>query len=207
VRVIRTGRTAAFALLVVTLLPAGITRADAAVPGSLPQTSAEPTFGAPLTTRMKQLWHAIESDSRALGSTVFFPRGAYISMKTGAIANPASDYSGRLVAFFDLDLAAYRSRINAGGPATFVRVLANWGDAQWIAAGACENKIGYWHEPGIRLVYKHGRSTESVAVASLISWRGVWYVVHLGPNPRPSNVGTVDGFEHGPGVPGPAGGC
>jgi hypothetical protein len=47
----------------------------------------------------------------------------------------------------------------------------------------------------------------SVAVASLISWRGVWYVVHLGPNPRPLNVGTVDDFRRGPGTPGPGGGC
>jgi hypothetical protein len=47
----------------------------------------------------------------------------------------------------------------------------------------------------------------SFGVASLISWRGLWYVVHLGPNPRPSDVGTVDQPAIGPGSPGPGGGC
>jgi hypothetical protein len=204
---IRAARVATFALLVATLVPPGATRAGATAPGNLPQTSAEPSFGAALTAQMKQLWRALESNSPALGSAVFFPRGAYVRMKTGAIASPSSDYDDRLVAFFDLDLAAYRERLDVGGPATFVRVLANAADAQWIPPGACENTIGYWHEPGVRLVYRHANSVRSVAVASLISWRGVWYVVHLGPNPRSVGVGTVDGFANGPGVPGPPGGC
>jgi hypothetical protein len=189
------------------LLPFGAANAGATAPGNLPQTSAKPSFGAPLTKEMRLLWRAIQANSPAEGLAEFFPRGAYIAMKTGAIDSPASDYSDRLIYFFNLDLAAYRSRIDTGGPATFVRVLANPADAEWIAPGVCENKIGYWHEPGIRLVYRHGSVIQSVEVDSLISWRGVWYVVHLGPNPRPVNVGTVDGFENGPGVPGPAGGC
>ena len=41
----------------------------------------------------------------------------------------------------------------------------------------------------------------------MISWRGEWYVVHLGPNPRPTNTGTVDMPALGPGTPGSAGGC
>jgi hypothetical protein len=203
----RRARVTVFALVVVVLMAAGLTRASAAAPGSLPQTRVEPSFGPGLTTQMKQLWRAIESDSPSLGATIFFPRGAYLRMKTGTIASPSSDFTDRLVAFFNLDLAAYRHRVNADGPATFVRVLANVSDAQWIAPGACENRIGYWHVPGVRLVFHHSRSVQSVAVASLISWRGVWYVVHLGPNPRPTNVGTVDDFTNGPGVPGPAGGC
>jgi hypothetical protein len=203
----RVRRVLVLALSVATLLPVGASRVGATAPGNLPQTSIRPSFGAPLTLQMKQLWRAIQSNSPALGSAVFFPRGAYISMKTGAVASPAGDYSDRLIYFYNLDLAAYRKRIDAGGPATFVRVLANPADAQWIAPGVCENKIGYWHEPGVRLVYRHRDSIQSVEVASLISWRGVWYIVHLGPNPRPLDVGTVDGFENGPGVPGPAGGC
>jgi hypothetical protein len=86
-------------------------------------------------------------------------------------------------------------------------VNANPSYASWIPPGSCENKIGYWHLPNIRMVYTVNGQQESFAVASLISWRGVWYVVHLGPNPRPSNVGTVDMPAFGPGTPGPAGGC
>ena len=58
-----------------------------------------------------------------------------------------------------------------------------------------------------RLVYSVKHVVRSVAVASLISWHGVWYVVHLGPNPRPLNIGTVDAPSVGRGVAGPAGGC
>jgi len=176
-------------------------------PGSLPQTSTEPGFTAGLDAQMAILWRAIRSDSMSLGQTVFFPRGAYLQMKTGAIPDPKSDYADRLIGFFDLDLAAYHRLIIAGNPSTLLRVGVNPADAKWIPAGVCENKIGYWHVPGVRLVFRRGTAVESVEVASLMSWRGVWYVVHLGPNPRPANAGTVDDFLNGPGVPGPAGGC
>jgi hypothetical protein len=91
--------------------------------------------------------------------------------------------------------------------ARLLAVNASAADAEWIAPGSCENLIGYWHLPGVRFVYRAGGVVKSFAVASLISWRGVWYVVHLGPNPRPVNVGTVDQPAVGPGLPGPGGGC
>jgi hypothetical protein len=192
------------ALLVVvgTAAPAG-----ASGPGSLPQTRAEPTFGAPFHAQMKQLFRAIKNDSTQIGATVFFPEAAYISMKTGEIADPTSDYVERLIGLYDLDLKAYHQKLFGGAATTLVQVTANAHDAQWIAPGACENKIGYWHVPGVRLVLRHGSRLVSVAVFSLISWRGLWYVVHLGPNPRPVNIGTVDDFESGAGTPGPPGGC
>jgi len=65
----------------------------------------------------------------------------------------------------------------------------------------------YWHLPGVRFVYSVGGAVQSFAIASLISWRGQWYVVHLGPNPRPEDIGTVDQPAAGAGSPGPAGGC
>ena len=99
------------------------------------------------------------------------------------------------------------ARLFGGPTTTLVRVDANAHFAQWIAPGVCENKIGYWHVPGVRLVLRRGTHLVSVAIFSLISWRGLWYVVHLGPNPRPVDVGTVDDFENGAGTPGPAGGC
>ena len=91
--------------------------------------------------------------------------------------------------------------------AALVSADADPGLARWIAPGECENSIGYWHLPGVRLVYRDAGTVRSFAVASLISWRGAWYVVHLGPNPRPSNVGTVDQPADGAGTPGPGGGC
>ena len=71
----------------------------------------------------------------------------------------------------------------------------------------CDNKVGYWHVAGPRLVYQqHGR-IRSIGIASLISWRGRWYVVHLGAVLRSTAAGVVDQPANGPGTPGPPGGC
>jgi hypothetical protein len=156
---------------------------------------------------MRTLWTAIIRDDVGLAQQVFFPRTAYLRMKSGQIANPSNDYASRLRAFYALDVAAYHRQVTHGGVARFVAVHFNASFATWIAPGACENGIGYWHLPGVRLVFAHGARQWSVAVASLISWHGIWYVVHLGPNPRARDVGTVDDFRSGPGTPGPAGGC
>ena len=155
---------------------------------------------------MNVLWRSIVNDSPSLGQTVFFPRAAYLQMKTGQIPEPSQDFSNRLIALFDLDINAYHSAV-AGKGVTLIRVEADPAFAQWIAPGVCETKIGYWHLPGVRLVFGSRGSLKSFEVASLISWRGVWYVVHLGPNPRSRNVGTVDGLMNGVGRPGPGGGC
>jgi hypothetical protein len=129
-------------------------------------------------------------------------------MKTGQISNPASDYQSRLIAFLSLDLGAYQQVLGANPlKATLSAVNADPAYATWIPPGSCENSVGYWHLPNVRLVYSSNGTTSSFAVASLISWRGVWYVVHLGPNPRPSNVGTVALPASGAGTPGPPGGC
>jgi hypothetical protein len=203
--VIRVRRLAGLLCVVVVIAIAAPVGASG--PGSLPQTRTEPTFGAPFHAQMKQLFRAIKNDSAPIGATVFFPEAAYVSMKTGAIPDPAGDYVERLIGLYDLDLTAYHEKLFGGATTTFVRVDANAHFAQWIAPGVCENKIGYWHVPGVRLVLRRGDHLVSVAVFSLISWRGLWYVVHLGPNPRPEDIGTVDDFEIGAGTPGPAGGC
>jgi hypothetical protein len=157
---------------------------------------------------MTTLWRAIVAGAPIQGRQVFFPESAYLKMKTGVLPDPAGDYTWRLVAFFNLDTAAYHAHLGTDpAAATLLAVESNPSLAAWIPPGACENTIGYWHLPGTRLVYESGGNTYSFRIASLISWRGVWYVVHLGPNPRPSNVGTVDDPQVGPGVPGPGGGC
>ena len=72
--------------------------------------------------------------------------------------------------------------------------------------GVCENAVGYWHVGGARLVYRQHGQERSIGIASLISWRGRWYVVHFGAVLRASPAGVVDSPAAGPGVPGPAGG-
>jgi hypothetical protein len=189
----------------VTAPPSTTTTID---PGSLPQTSDEPSTGASLTTELQTLWSALVSGSRSQALPLFFPESAYITTKISQIPSPAGDYSARLLAFFSLDIAAYYQLLASGPDApTLIDVEVAPGDAEWIGPGQCENEVGYWHLPGVRLVYQQGGTLRSFAVASLISWRGVWYVVHLGPNPRPANIGTVDQPASGRGVPGPPGGC
>ena len=177
--------------------------------GLLPQTNQEPPTDSPsLTSRLAPMFHAIQGDNHALAMTVFFPESAYLQMKTGVLSNPAGDYQSRLVAFLDLDLATYQASLEPSPAATTLQVVnANSSLAHWVAPGTCENKMGYWHLPNVRMVYTQAGVTKSFGIASLISWRGVWYVVHLGPNPRPSNVGTIDQPALGPGTPGPGGGC
>ncbi len=177
-------------------------------PGLLPQTSAEPPIDASLTARMTTLWTAIVTGNQALADTVFFPESAYVTLKTGQLPDPSLDFQDRLVAFYHLDFPVYRAAL---GPdparAHLVAVNTSAADVNYIEPNTCENNFGYWHLPGVRLVYTANGTTNSFAVASLISWRGVWYVVHLGPNPRPVDTGTLDAPASGPGVPGPAGGC
>jgi hypothetical protein len=176
--------------------------------GLLPQTTAEPDSGAGLNASFGVLWHAIVAGTPDAALGVFFPRTAYVRMKTGVIPDPAGDYANRLLAFYRLDLQAYHAYLGPGAAAArLIGVDADGAYASWIAPGGCENLIGYWHLPGVRLVYSEGGVIDSFAVASLISWHSVWYVVHLGPNPRPSDVGTVDQAASGPGIPGPPGGC
>ena len=161
-----------------------------------------------LQTMLAPLWTAIVSGSVDPALTVFFPQNAYLQMKTGVLADPVSDYADRLIAFYRLDIAAYHETLGpAASTVKLLAVNASASDAAYIAPGACENRIGYWHLPGARFVYQIGGSVQSFGVASLISWRGVWYVVHLGPNPRSQNIGTVDQPAVGPGVVGPPGGC
>ncbi len=161
-----------------------------------------------MKTELQTLWAALAAGSQNQARPLFFPESAYVTTKTGQIPNPAGDYSSRLIAFFDLDVGAYHQLLTSGpGTPTLVDVGVVPGDAAWIGPGQCENDVGYWHLPGVRLVYQQGGTLRSFAVASLISWRGAWYVVHLGPNPRPANIGTVDQPASGPGVPGPPGGC
>ena len=65
--------------------------------------------------------------------------------------------------------------------------------------------MGYWHVGGARLVYRHHGQLRSIGIASLISWRGRWYVVHFGAVLRAGAGGVVDAPATGPGVPGPRG--
>lgn len=152
---------------------------------------------------MADLWLAVTKGNANYALPAFFPLAAYKQVK--AIANPAADWRSRLWYDFTLDVAAAHRL--AGSKATFVKVIVPAQYAAWIYPGGCYNSLGYWHVPGARVVYRTGGQERSFGIASLISWRGVWYVVHFGAVLRSAATGIVDDPVAGPGVPGPPGGC
>ncbi len=172
--------------------------------GALPQTRAFPsTRSAAFRNAMTDLWLAVTTGNPRLGLPAFFPEGAYEKLK--AIPYPAPDWQDRLWYDFGLDVRAAHGLLGPG--ARLVRVIVPAADAAWVYPGACYNTIGYWHVSGARVVYTEHGQERSFGIASLISWRGVWYVVHFGEVLRPVVTGVVDQPAVGPGVPGPPGGC
>jgi hypothetical protein len=171
------------------------------------QTRARPTAqSSEFQAEMTDLWAGIVSGRPALAMPSFFPLVAYEQVK--AIANPAADWQRRLVGEFVEDVAAAHRLIgNQARQASLVEVIVPDRDAGWINPGFCANGVGYWHVANARLVYRVDGRIKSFGISTLISWRGRWYVVHLGGELRTSSGGMVDRPASGPGVPGPQNGC
>ncbi len=176
--------------------------------GALAQTAAQPSAtAAAFDAEMRATWQAIRTGDVSLAAPAFFPQAAYLQLKT--LPDDASDWRYRLVEHFDLDIAAAHRQLGTdASAATYVTVIMPPADdIGWIPPGSCYNQVGYWHAPGARLVYEVRGQERSVGIASLISWRGYWYVVHLGTVMPPVGVGVVDEPAIGTGYPSPLGGC
>ena len=171
------------------------------------QTHARPPANsAVFQAEMTDLWAGVVSGRPDLAMPAFFPLVAYAQVK--AIADPAADWTDRLVAEFREDVIAAHALIGGRARhATLVRVVVPEQQADWIYPGVCSNGVGYWHIANARLVYRAGGQVRSFGISTLISWRGRWYVVHLGGEVRTGSGGIVDQPARGPGVPGPPGGC
>jgi len=170
-------------------------------PGTLPQTMQFPSAStAQFSADMNALWQGVVQDSTVPALPAFFPRTAYVQLKTG-IADPSGDWQNRLVADFALDIGAAHALLGPDpSQATLVTVSVPEQYAHWIPAGVCANGIGYYEVANARVVYQLGGQTRSFGIASLISWRGVWYVVHFGAILRGSGGPMVDEPAIGPGT-------
>lgn len=167
-------------------------RRETIAQGSLPQTEAVPSaathhFGA----LMAALWQGIVAGADGPALPAFFPKGAYEQLK--AIDGAGSDWTNRLIHDYRLDIEAAHGLL--GGRASEaqllgVQVQASYG--HWVPPGVCDNGIGYYEMPNARVIYSIGGRVGSFGIASMISWRGVWYVVHLGAILRESDTGMVD---------------
>jgi hypothetical protein len=155
---------------------------------------------------MGALWRGIRANSLSSAMSAFFPERAYVQVK--AIADPEGDYTSRLVSEYQLDLAAAHALLGAGAASSeLVGLSVPVSYAHWVPPGACYNAVGYYELPNARLVYRERGEIQSFGIASMISWRGEWYVVHLGAVLRPGAAGVVDDPSLGPGSSSPSSTC
>lgn len=155
---------------------------------------------------MAALWQGIRTGRLEPALPAFFPEAAYVQVK--AIGDAEADWRNRLVGGYAADIAAAHALLGGGASdARLVGVNVPAGYAHWVTPGTCYNTVGYWETPNSRVVYRERGQLRSFGIASLISWRGVWYVVHLGAVLRSGPGGTVDDPSTGPGYSAPSSTC
>jgi hypothetical protein len=149
-------------------------------PGTLPQTDAMASSDDALfEAHVQDLWRAVVDGNAAEALPAFFPLSAYIQVK--GISDPEHDYDTRLIPDFEADVRALHAQLGAGAAsATFTGIDVQGTQAQWILPGVEYNKGSYWRVYGTVVHYTEGTTVGSFPVTSMISWRGEWYVVHLG---------------------------
>jgi hypothetical protein len=173
----------------------------------LPQTDQRPSADtAQFHAEMAALWHGVTHNSLRAALPAFFPKAAYLQVK--ALADAPADYVDRLLGDYRLDLAAAHALLGARPQvAQLVAVEVPADYAHWVSPGACYNRVGYYEVPNARVVYRQNGQVHSFGIASMISWRGVWYVVHLGAVLRPAAQGVVDDPSTGVGQSVPSSTC
>ena len=156
------------------------TTAGGTDPGTLPQTDERPAAsGNAFDAGVQGLWQAIVQDDPDLAMPFFFPKSAYLQVK--AISDPATDYQQRLIANYEQDIHTLHSQLGANAAnAQFVGITVPDSQAVLVQPGEESNMLSYWRVYGTTLQYSLNGETNSFPVTSLISWRGEWYVVHLG---------------------------
>lgn len=175
--------------------------------GRLSQTSAIPSsHTATFRAEMRALWDGIRTGTPGPAMPAFFPEAAYAQLK--AIGDPQSDWQARLVGDYALDIVAAHAVLGAGArTARLIGVDVPAAGVKYVPPEICENRFGYEEVPNSRIVYSRGGAVRSIGIASLISWRGIWYVVHLGAVDRSADVGIVDDASDGAGISAPSTTC
>ena len=158
-----------------TLPPTTTTTVD---PGTLPQTMDVPATSSPqFQAGHAGFWQAIVTDNPAPAMPFFFPLSAYLQVK--AISNPAGDWLSRLVAAYQTDIHSLHASLGAGAATAQLTGIDVPNTAQWVVPGSEYNKLPYWRVYSAQLHYAQNGQPGSFTIASMISWRGEWYIVHL----------------------------
>jgi hypothetical protein len=171
----RSVRVAATTTTSTTLAPTTTTTVD---PGTLPQTMDTPTTTDPeFQAGLNGFWQAIVADNPAPAMPFFFPLTAYLQVK--AITNPASDWQNRLVAAYQRDIHSLHVVLGPDAASAQLTGIDVPTTAQWVLPGAEYNKLPYWRVYSSQVHYTVDGRAGSFTIASMISWRGRWYIVHL----------------------------
>ncbi|MGI0130903.1 MAG: hypothetical protein ACREEC_12275 [Thermoplasmata archaeon] len=118
------------------------------------------------------------TDNPPLAMPFFFPLSAYLQVK--AISDPSEDWQNRLVADYAGDIHSDHAALGPdAAQAQFSGIEVAESDAEWILPGVEYNKGSYYRVYGTTLDYTLDGEQGKLNVASMISWRGEWYVVHL----------------------------
>ena len=158
-----------------TLPPTTTTTVD---PGTLPQTMDMPTTTDPqFQAGLAGFWQAIVTNDPTPAMPFFFPLSAYLQVK--AISNPASDWLQRLVAAYQTDIRSLHTSLGAGAATAQLTGIDVPNTAQWVLPGSEYNKLPYWRVYSAQVHYTVGSQAGAFTIASMISWRGRWYIVHL----------------------------
>lgn len=142
--------------------------------------------------RMRLLFLAIVRDNPDLALPSLFPLVAYGQIK--AIANPERDYRNRLLRAFARDIHEAHVKLGSNADAAeFVAIEVPDSDAEFVNPGSEGNKLGYFRVLHSRLTFRDAVSAaHSIAIASLISWRGEWYVMQLSGVERAGTNGPAE---------------
>lgn len=148
-------------------------------PGTLPQTDEKPTgTGAEFDSRMKVLANAIITNTPDTAVSAFFPVSAYKQTKKNT--DPAADWKNRLIANFKVDVAAGNKKLGANAKNAVFTGVAVPATAVWVKPGEEYNVGPYWRVFKAQMNFTVDGKNVQISIESMISWRGQWYVVHLG---------------------------
>lgn len=148
-------------------------------PGTLPQTDEKPTgTGAEFDARMAVLAQAIINNTPDTAISTFFPVTAY--QQTKKISNPPADWNNRLIKSFREDVATANKTLGPNAKSAVFTGVSVPPTAVWVKPGEEYNLGPYWRVYKAQMDFTVDGKNVKVPIESMISWRGQWYVVHLG---------------------------
>lgn len=159
-----------------TAAPSTTTTVD---PGTLPQTDEKPTgSGAAFEARMNLLADAIMANDPDMAPSTFFPVEAYKQTKKNT--DPAADWKNRLIANFRVDVADAHRKLGPNASTAVFKGARVPDTAKWVKPGEEYNVGPYWRVFKTQMDFAVDGRPVTIPIESMISWRGQWYVVHLG---------------------------